>query len=221
MHDHSKLSTEPPDAQRLRERVQLLLELLSFRQALAEVCRLPHWESDPLALQQIGLIAQRCAPHSNDRSSMYSFAREMYRRAAAATRDASLHAEALAGMGACYFEEGRLDDAAHAFERSRAADPGRHQAHLGLLALACAARDLAAIRRHGRELSEHVPGWHSNREAVAALAMEPDFAFLRASPRLFRECFGGHPDHLRALHVRYCMEALAREPARPAAAASE
>lgn len=216
MHDLSKPYTELLDAQRLRERVQLLLELRSFRQALAEVCRRPRWETEPLALLQIGLIAQRCAPYSNDRGSMYSFAREMYRRAATVARDSSLHAEAWAGIGACYFEEGRLDDAARAFERSRWVDPGRHQAHLGLLALACVARDLAAIRRISRELVENIPGWHANREAVASLVMDLDFAFLRASPELFRECLGGYPDHLRALHERYCMKALERGLARAA-----
>jgi tetratricopeptide (TPR) repeat protein len=208
MHDHSKPYAEPPDVPCLRERVHLLTELLDFRQALAEVCRRPHWETEPLALQQIGVIAQRCAPHSNDRSGMYSFAREMYRRAATATGEPALHAEAWAGIGACYFEEGRLDDAARAFEQGRAVDPGRYQAHLGLLALACAARDRGAIRRVSRGFVEAIPDWHTKRAAVASLAVDPDFAFLRASPRLFLECFGSYPDHLRALHDRYCMEAL-------------
>jgi len=216
MHDHDTPYTEPSDAQHLRERVQLLLELRSFRQALAEVRLRPGWETEPLALQQIGLIAQRCAPHSDDRSSMYSFAREMYRRAAIATGDPSLYAEALTGIGACYFEEGRLDNAAREFERSRSADPWRHQAHLGLLALACATRDLAAIRQKCKDLVESIPDWHENREAVASLAIDPDFAFLRASPRLFLECLGGHPEHLRALHERYCMEALEQGLARAA-----
>lgn len=208
MHDHFKPYTEPPDVPCLRGRVHLLIELLDFRQALAEVCRRPCWETEALALQQIGVIAQRCAPHSNDRSGMYSFAREMYRRAATAAREPALHAEAWAGIGACYFEEGRLDDAARAFEQGRSVDPGRYQAHLGLLALACAARDRAAIRRVSRGLVEAIPDWHTKRAAVASLAVDPDFAFLRTSSSLFFECFSGYPDHLRALHDRYCMEAL-------------
>jgi hypothetical protein len=188
--------------------VPLLIDLLDFRQALAEVCRHPRWETEPLALQQIGMIAQRCAPHSNDRSGMYSFAREMYRRAATAVREPALQAEAWAGIGACYFEEGRLADAAHSFEQGRAVDPGRYQAHLGLLALACAARDRAAIQRVSRGLVKAIPDWHTNRAVVASLAVDPDFAFLRGAPELLRECLGGYPDHLQALHDRYCMEAL-------------
>ncbi len=203
-------SPEPLEIRAIRERVQLLLELSRFQQALAEVLRFPDWKTDPAALQLLGLIMHRCAPHSSHRRSMYSSARATYRTAAASTRDASLHAELLTGVGACYFEEGRLRDAVNAFEMSRAIAPGTHRAHLGLIALACATRDLAAIRRRCRDLVQEIPDWHVNREAVALLAVDPDFAFLRASPELFRECLGGYPDHLRALHDRYCMEALER-----------
>ena len=198
------------DVRPLRERVHILLDLSRFQQALVEVHRWPRWESDPEALQLIGLIVHRCAPRSKHRSSMYSFARAMYRTAAAATRDASMRAKVLDGIGASYFEQGRLHDAIGAFEASRSLAPDHPRAHLGLLALACATRDLAEIRRRCKELVEDVPRWHANREAVASLATDPDFSFLRARPELFLECLGGYPDHLRALHDQYCMEALER-----------
>jgi hypothetical protein len=121
-----------------------------------------------------------------------------------------LSAEVLTDIGAAYFEEGKLEDAVTAFEESRQIAPWKYRVHLGLLAIACATRDLEAIRRRCGDLLDGIPGWHANRDAVAMLVTEPDFAFLRASPELFLECFGGYPHHLQALHDRYSLEALER-----------
>jgi len=204
-------SDRPPgssDARLLRERVLLLLGLSLFRQALAEIHERPRWETDPEALRQLGLVMQAFAPRSKDRRCTYTFARALYWTAATYTRDPLLHAELLVDVGTSYFEEGRLDDAVNELELSLALVRWKHRAHLALLAIACATRDLAAIRRRCAAFLEDVPRWHASRDAVALLAADPDFAFLRASPGLVLECFGCHPDHLRALHDRYCLETL-------------
>jgi hypothetical protein len=208
INTYSRPSPGRLDARTLRERVQLLLGLSLFRQALAEVHQRPGWEADPESLRQLGLVMQRFAPRSKDRGCTYMFARGLYRTAATYTRDPLLRAELLADIGASYFEEGRLDEAVSKFETSLALVRWRHHAHLALLAIACAMRDLAAIHRRCEAFVEGVPCWQKNREAVALLAADPDFAFLRASPKLFLECFGGYPEHLRALHDRYSLEAL-------------
>jgi tetratricopeptide (TPR) repeat protein len=209
-HADSSSPSGPLDVEALRDRVQLLLDLSLFRQALAVIHQCPNWDSHPEALRQLGQVMQRFAPRSKDRSCAYSFARAMYRAAATSTRDPVLRAEVLAHIGASYFEEGRLEEAVEAFASSRSAVPWKHHAHLGLLAIACATRDLDVIRRRCEDFVEDIPTWHANREAVALLATDPDFAFLRASSELFLECFGGYPAHLQALHDRYCLEALDR-----------
>lgn len=193
-----------------RERIQLLLELELFREALAEVQRYPNWKCDPECLRQFGLVLHRFAPRSKDRSCAYSVARVMYRAAVARTQDRLLRAETLADIGASYFEDGRLDDAVNAFEASRSLAPWMHHSHLGLLAIACARRDLAAIRRRCEDFVAAIPDWHEHREAVALLAADPDFAFLRASPALCFACFGSSPDQLGALHDQHGLEALER-----------
>jgi tetratricopeptide (TPR) repeat protein len=193
---------------RFRERIQLLLELELFREALAEVQRFQNWKCDPECLRQFGLVLHRFAPRSRDRSYAYSVARVMYRAAVARTHDRPLRAEALADIGASYFEDGRLDEAVNAFEASRSLAPWMHRSHLGLLAIACARRDLAAIRRRCEAFVAAIPDWHEHREAVALLAADSDFAFLRASPELFFACFGSSPDQLVALHDQDGLEAL-------------
>ena len=191
-------------------RIELLLKLSLFRQALAEIERRAHWESDPESLRQLGLVMHRFAPHSRDRTCTYSCARALYRTATRRTTDPTLRAEVFALMGASYFEEGRLDAAVIVFEASLSLARWHHPAHLGLLAVACARRDLAAIRRCCEHLGEDIPCWHANRAVVALLVTDPDFAFLCATPELFYECFGGYPEHLQTLHDRYCLEALDR-----------
>jgi hypothetical protein len=208
MHINSSPTWKRRDAGTLRERIQPLLELELFRQALAEVQRYQGWQTDPESLQQFGRIMHRFAPRSKDRSCTYSFARALYRTAATYSDDPVLDAELQSDVGRAYFEEGRLDDAVDAFEASRSSAPWRFHAHLGLLAIACARRDAAAIRQRCKGLVAAVPGWHANRETVALLVNDPDFAFLRASPALFLQCLGGYPEHLCALHDRYCLEAL-------------
>jgi hypothetical protein len=203
----SSPSSELGDVEPHREQVQLLLELSLFRQALAEVHRRP---ADPESLRQLGLVMQRFASHSKHRDCTYMVARGLYRTAATHTRDPLLHAELRADIGSSYFEEGRLDDAVHELETSRALAPWKYHAHLALLAIACATRVLPAIRRRCEDLVGDIPCWYANREVVALLVTDPDFAFLRASPALFLECFGGYPEQLRALHDRYSMEALER-----------
>jgi len=198
------------DAEALRERVQLLLDLSLYRQALAAVHRYPSWDSNPEALWQFGRVVHRFAPRSKDRSCAYGFARAMYRTAVAFAGNTLLSAEVLTDIGAAYFEEGRLDEAVTAFEESRQIAPWKYRVHLGLLAIACAMRGLDVIRRRCEDLREDIPGWHTNRDVVAMLVTEPDFAFLRASPELFLQCFGGYPHHLQALHDRYSLEALDR-----------
>ncbi|HWU90648.1 MAG TPA: tetratricopeptide repeat protein [Kofleriaceae bacterium] len=187
-----------------------MLDLSLFRQAVAEIEQRVHWERDPESLRQLGLVMHRFAPRSRDRTCTYSCARALYRTAAARTRDPALRAEVLTLIGSSYFEEGRLDEAVAAFEASLSLARWKHAAHLGLIAIACAQRDLAAIRRRCEHFGEDVPCWHLDREVVALLAADPDFAFLRAAPALFHECFGGYPEHLQALHDRYCIEALDR-----------
>ena len=206
----SHVPAGPGDAAVFRARVQLLLKLSLFRQALAEIEQRAHWESDPESLRQLGLVMHRFAPQSRDRTCTYSCARALYRTAAGRTADLALRAEVFALIGSSYFEEGRLDDAVAAFQASLSLARWQSPSHLGLLAVACARRDLAAIRRGCEHLGEDIPCWHANREVVAALVTDPDFAFLRATPGLFYECFGGYPEHLQALHDRYCMEALDR-----------
>ncbi len=198
------------DVEEVRERIELLLDLSLYRQALSEVHRIPHWDSNPEALWQLGRVLHRFAPRSKDRSCAYGFARAMYRTAASSAGNTLLRAEVLTDIGSSYFEEGRLDDAVIAFEASRSIAPWKYRVHLGLLAIACAIRDLDAIRRRCKDLRDAIPGWHANRDVVALLVADPDFAFLRASPALFLECFGGYPVHLQALHDRYSMEALDR-----------
>lgn len=221
MHTDSGSPAGHLAAEGLRERVQLLLDLSLHRQALAEVHRFPSWDSNPEALWQFGRVVHRFAPRSKDRSCAYSFARAMYRTAVAFAGNTLLSAEVLTDIGAAYFEEGRLEDAVTAFEESRQIAPWKYRVHLGLLAIACATRDLETIRQRCADLRDDIPGWHANRDAVAMLVTDPDFAFLRGSPELFRECFGGLPQQLQALHDRYSLEALeqalasfdAREPA--------
>lgn len=199
------------DVRELRERIQLLLELDLFRHAFAEIRRHPSWESDPESLRQLGLVMHRFAPSSTDRSCTYGFARALYRTALNLTQDRFLRAEILADLGAAFLADGRFADAVASFEESRSIGPWMHRVHLGLLAVACATGDLAAIRRRCKDFVAEVPSWHRNHKAVALLATAPDFEPLRASRSLFLECLGGYPEHLRALHDRHCLEAL--EPA--------
>src|SRR6185295_11914635 len=88
-------SSEPRDTEALRERIQLLLELSLFRQALAEVHRYAYSEADPESLRQLGVVIHRFAPRSQDRGGTYSFARALYRTAATQTQDPALNAEIL------------------------------------------------------------------------------------------------------------------------------
>jgi len=212
------------DARWLRERVEILLELGLFRQAFAEIHRHSSWETDPEALRLFGSVVQRFAPRSNDRSCAYGIARGFYWIAMDHARERPLRAEILADLAESYFEEGRLDDASEAFEASRSIYPREHRAHLGLIAIACATRELAEIRERCAALARELPTWHEHRGAVASLVTDPDFAFLLASRELFLDCLAGTPDDLRALHDRHCLESLApalasfddREQAEPA-----
>jgi hypothetical protein len=209
MHAYPSPSSHRRQEEALHGRVQHLLDASLFRQALAEVLS-DSKEADPESLRKLGLAMHRSAPRSKDRGCTYRFARAMYREAASHTRDPLLRAEMLAEIGASFFEEDRFDDAVDELETSRALVPWRHHAHLTLLAIACATRDLASIRRRCKDFVDDVPAWHTNREAVASLAADPDFALLRESPQLFFEAFGGYPHHLQALYDRHCLEALER-----------
>ena len=202
--------TDVQGAEALRGRIQRLLEASLFRQAITEVRKHSNGEADAESLRQLGLAMHRSAPRSKDRGCTYRFARAMYREAATHTRDPLLRAEVLVDLGTSFFEEGRLDDAVNELEASRALAPWRYQAHLGLLAIACATRDLASIRRRCEDLVEDIPDWPANRELVASLATDPGFDLLRTSPQLFLEVFGGYPRHLRTLYDRHCLEALER-----------
>jgi hypothetical protein len=208
---HAHSPSRHRDIRRFRERIQLLLELELFRHAFAEIRGYPDWESNPESLRQLGLVMHRFAPSSKDRSCTYGFARALYRTALNLTQDRFLRAEILADLGAAFLADERLDEAASLFEDSRSLNPWMHRVHLGLLAIACATGDPAAIRRRCKDFIAEVPRWHTNHKAVALLATAPEFEVLRASRRLFRECFGGYPDQLLALHNRHCLEAL--EPA--------
>jgi hypothetical protein len=198
------------DVEALRERIHLLLDLSLHRKALAEVRRYPDWDRNPEALWQFGRIVHRFAPRSKDRSCAYSFARAMYRTAAGVAGNTVLRAEVLTDLGTSYFEEGRLDEAVVEYEASRSIAPWKYRVHLGLVAIACAMRDLGAIRQRCEAFRNDLPSWDANRDVVALLATDPDFAFLRAFTELFHECFGYHPVDVQALHDWYSLQALER-----------
>lgn len=190
----------------LRERIELLIDLSLYHQALAELRR---WRADTESLYCLGRVLRGWAPHLSHRSRAYDRARASYRDAAALTSEPARRAELLAEIGATYFEEGRLDEAVDAFEHSRALAPWP-PAHLGLVAIACARRDRTEIRARCAALVEEIPAWRTSPSTVAALAADPDFAFIRASPLLFRTCLGGSPERLLALDEHYRISALER-----------
>lgn len=196
------------DREALCSRIDRLLQHSRFRPALVEVQRLPHWEADPKALHQLGLVLHRFAPHAKDGPCAYSFARAMYRTAATRSSDPRLRADAIAHIAATYFEQGRLDDAIDAFGASLSLAPDHVAARLGLLAVACARHDLAQIRRSSQDLIDHIPDWDLDPEIVTALASAPEFAFLRSSRELFFDGFGGFPEQLQAVHDRQRLDNL-------------
>src|SRR6185436_12116213 len=110
-----------------------------------------------LTRRRSGSVVQRFAPRSNDRSCAYGIARGFYWIAMDHARERPLRAEILADLAESYFEEGRLDDASEAFEASRSIYPREHRAHLGLIAIACATRELAEIRERCAALVRDLP----------------------------------------------------------------
>lgn len=193
-----------------RERITLLLDRLAFRRALLEISQHDRWREDAEALCLVGLVMHRFAPRSTDRACAYGIARNFYRAAARRSRDRGLRAGSLAQIGHTYFEEGALDNAFAAFEQSASLVADHCEAHLGLLAVACAKRDDSAIRSRAQDLVERIPDWHKDHETVQVLATNPDYAFLRASDELFFDCFGGFPRDLAALFDQHKLHRLRR-----------
>lgn len=196
---------------KFHRQIKLLLHFGDFEAAFAAVRRRPHWENDSESLLQLGIILHRFAPRSRDRAYAYSCARRLYRRAAAFASDIALRADALASIGTAYLEEGRFEEATFAYMTSLMVDPANRFAILGQLSVSCARRDLGEIRRTCDELTSRMPTWHTDRDVVAMLATDPDYAFLRASAVLFLECFGGYPADMQALHEMHRLVTLAEK----------
>lgn len=210
-HFYSDLSPGHPEARRSRERLTLLLDLSLYRQAIAEVQQRFGWDSDAESLRQLGLIMARFAPGSRDTDCAYRCARVLFRTAMDCVQDTLAHAELLGDIGASYLAEGRLADAEDALRASRRLAVWRHEPHMCLLALACAAGDIVSIQRRLRALPARLPDWEQNRAVVSALVHDRELALLRAVPALLAKYLGRTPEQLRALHDHYCLEAL--EPA--------
>jgi hypothetical protein len=183
----------------LAKTVALWLQLGRVQDAVVAIHSRPRWEHDPDALFQFGVVLHWIAPVSSDRAYAYHCVRALCKHASTVASDDRLRSEALALMGATYFEEGNLDSAAATFAAAMRVDYSDPRPCLGALAVACANRDRGTIVEYARQLTVVAPRWRRDSQIVGALARDPDFAFLRADGTLLHGAFGAGPDQLQAL----------------------
>ena len=193
---------------KFRKQIRLFLHFDRFAAAIAAICKRPHWESDPDALQQLGIVIHCFAPRAQDPCYAYDVARWFYDRAATLTIDSDLRADALASIGFTYLEERRFAAAAHAFTSSLSNNNAQRYALLGQLTIACSHQDVDGIRQGCRVFMSRIPTWHKDRNIVMLLSTSPAYEFLRSSGQLFYECFSGSPADLQALHNMQRIDAL-------------
>ena len=191
-----------------RRLVGLRVSFGDIAAALELVRGRPQWKTDPEAVLQLGIIQHHFTLHSAVGTATYSHARYLYRRAATLGADTKFNAEALASAATAYLDERRLCEADLGYRESLSVDASNRLALLGRISVACARRSLAGVRQTCRELVTRISSWHQDHEVVAMLATNAHHAFLRASPALFVECFGGYPTDLQALHDRHRLDTL-------------
>lgn len=194
-----------------RKIVRLRVFLGDFHSAAEAVRTRPQWKTDPEAVRQLGVILHCFARRWPAALVTYSCARYLYRRSVTLSSDTTFDAEALASAATVYLEEGKLCEADLVYRSSLAVDTSSRFALLGRISVACSRRSIDGTRRTCRELIARISTWHQDHEVVAILSTNPHYAFLRSSPSLFYECFGGHTEDLQALHNKHRLERLQHE----------
>ncbi len=154
----------PEGANALRTECLQLFRDGRYDDGIARAMRDPDWETDTYAWLHVG--------SGNFFLERYDDAREAWRKSVSLAHEPDVKATGIANIGASFYRQGRLDQAADCFDTALHVSPSNRIALLGRMSIANARGDEADMRLRWTQLKRAVPGWRDDPTIAEATRID-------------------------------------------------